>query len=93
MTQRRCLSLTVSDEITIKPVQLTFCVKLASEFELRIVALTEQNYVYIIESLLEKILTTNKPLSLVIDVSETIRYEYVRELFATSKIKFERIEF
>lgn len=91
LTQRRCLVLTVDDCIKIKPKQLTFCAKLASEFELRIVSLKEQNYVYIVETLLEKILESGKPLSLVMHIWDTVKCDYVRSLFEESSIAFKSI--
>lgn len=93
LTQRRCLALTVDDSIRIKPSQLTFCVKLASEFELRIFSLKEQNYIYIVETLLEKIIGTGKPLSLVLHISETVKFEYIHSIFAASMLRFKSIEY
>lgn len=93
LTQKRCLVLTVDDCITIKPKQLSFCAKIATEFELRIVSLKEQNYVYIVETLLEKIIDSGKPLSLVMHIWDTVKFEYVRSLFEESTLTFRSIKY
>lgn len=55
LPQPRCLRIRINDTISIKPRQLNFCMKLATEYELVIACLTNDNHVYIVESILDKL--------------------------------------
>jgi len=56
-------------------------------------SLKEQNYVYIVETILEKISGTKKNINLMVYITETVKVEYIRALFAYSNTKFKNITY
>ena len=48
---------------------------------------------YIVETLLEKILESGKPLSLVMHIWDAVKCDYVRTLFESSSIAFKSIQY
>lgn len=88
LDQKRCLVVAIQELMNIKPKQLSLCAQLASEFLLHVSCLKDQNYVYIAETIFEKVENTDKKISLMIDVKENVRAEQLRNLFENRPLQF-----
>ena len=81
INQKRCLRIKINEQVMIKPRQLGFCMQLASEFEIVIAYLSSNNHVFIIESILDKLMSESKPINLHIHVKKDFKVDHFKEIF------------